>query len=152
MNAPVKYLMKYFTISLVTILVAAACSPKKAVLWQGQYVSISTIEKPKEDFKVGKYVVVSYADKYSFVPYKFVITINAKQVGFITLNYHEELEDLGFQYVLQEEGVKREVPMSYLKRFGNRIIYQLYKNLPEYEKMKEDVIAVLSGIRLVPPE
>lgn len=52
--------MKSAAVLGLIVLMFSACAPKGA-LWQGEYITITTTEKPKEDFKVDDYIVISYA-------------------------------------------------------------------------------------------
>lgn len=139
---------------VILVIAATACAPV-AVVWQGQYVSISTVDRPKEDFKVGPYIVIGYDiisyKKGTTSPYQFVIIGQGKQVGLITLDEESILEGFGFRYCLEEENVRRPGPIPTISASGKHVTYQMYKALPGYDKVKADVITVLNGQELEIP-
>jgi hypothetical protein len=142
---------RFIKVVALAAIVFGACAPQ-AFIWHGQYVAISTVKRPKEDFKVGNFVVIGYNIKGSDSPYQFVIIEQGKQVGLITLDYHSFLEPFGFQYCLEEDNVRRSGTIPSLSTSGSHVTYQMYAVLPAYEKIKGDVITVLSGQPLDVPE
>ena len=144
-----------FLTTILVVMFLLGCAPKPFI-WQGQYITITTIEEPEEDFKVGKYVIISYAPvEYEYNPrvlYKFAIMLKGKQVGLIKLEDHGDIGIIiGWRYYLEEDGFLRDGYEYHISRSGNHVTYQTYAEKPSYEKVKNDVITILSGFDLEPP-
>jgi len=83
-----KYNKTKIIITSLIYLILLTCAPKP-FMWQGRYAEISTTELPKEDIKVGNYLIVAYTPnektKTSPTFYKFAIMKNGAQIGLFCL-------------------------------------------------------------------
>jgi len=83
-----KYNKTKIIITSLIYLILLTCAPKP-FMWQGRYAEISTTELPKEDIKVGNYLIVAYTPnektKTSPTLYKFAIMKNGAQIGLFCL-------------------------------------------------------------------
>lgn len=151
MNRSRMYRDIFLAAGFAALIGPGGCVSKKAVVWHGQFATITTSDKPKEDFPVGSYIVVAFANVAMDTPYQFVILENGRQVGVITLDDYDVLEVYGCRYLLQEEGVERGGKIPYKTKFESHLVYQMYRVLPSYEKLKDDVSRILSGQHLEDP-
>jgi hypothetical protein len=153
----------FYTVVMVVFL-PLSCVPKRT--WQGKYITLTTTEHPKEDFKVRDYVVVSYTpkeyDKKSSTIYRFDIMENGKRKRVIEFsecfflmtkrpapNKYDKGKD--YDYALTEIEPKylegwRSVPVQ------RGTTYKLYEKLHTYGEIKNEVIDVLFGRELEPEE
>ncbi|MDO9027174.1 MAG: hypothetical protein Q7U87_04755 [bacterium] len=120
------------SVILISLLILLLIGCAKNFLWQGQYISIMTKDTPKEDFKVDKYIVISYADiehkkNPSTLLYQFVIIENGQQTRLISLDNHPR-----FGMFLEETGTR-----------GHRT-YNFYTTVPTYTQVKDKIIEILS--------
>ncbi|MEO0127035.1 MAG: energy transducer TonB [candidate division WOR-3 bacterium] len=87
---------------IATIILLSVFCARKPILWQGHYANFVTPENPKEDFKVGEFLVVSYAPseelKYSKIFYKFAIIKDSTQIGLIS---YEKIAGSGYLLVYE---------------------------------------------------
>lgn len=119
------------SVILISFLIVLITGCARNFLWQGQYIAIMTKDTPKEDFKVDKYVVISYADiehkKNPDVLYQFVVIENGQQTRLISLDDHPVLG-----MFLEETGAE-----------GHRT-YNSYTAVPTYAQVKDKIIEILS--------
>ncbi|MDD2891287.1 MAG: hypothetical protein PHE49_11720 [bacterium] len=108
----------------------------------------TTIEKPKEEFQAGNYIVVAYAPAdYLYdadILYKFAVIMGNRKIGVIFLQHHPEFNVFGTEYFLEETGVRRTGTIPYETSSNNHVTYKSYPKRPDYETIKNDVISVLS--------
>lgn len=128
---------KWFTLFIVLFFIALiGCA--KSFLWKGSYATIKTKDIPKEDFIVGKYIVISYAmmehKKDPAVLYQFVICENGRQARLITVERHREFETPFMPMIFLEE-----------TNSSGHFTYTSYNVPPVYQEVKEHVIGILSG-------
>jgi len=153
------YFQKTITILLLVVLVTANCSSPKA-LWKGNYITIETTGKPKEDFKVGEYIVVAYAPveygKNYDALYEFAIILNGQQIKLIKLMYYpdwsEWVEARSFYYLEEDINIDYEFVDVYdyeerglVKNLGGKktvYLYKVYIEQPTYEEVKKDVTGI----------
>ncbi|MCK4526793.1 hypothetical protein KAW18_05430 [candidate division WOR-3 bacterium] len=145
----------------LSILFIKGCGPK-AKLWKGKYVNLKTTELPKEDFKVGSYIVVSYApieqDENSSEMYKFAVIKEGAQSNLLVLVYDmEKAKRFGLRrnYLLMEEGdisIKDTFDIRTNERitraYQERNVYIAFDKLPSYEELKKHVIELLREYKL----
>ncbi len=149
---------------ILTILMSVMCVHK--TLWQGQYITLETVEIPKEDFKVGSYIVVAYTpqeyNKDSKVIYQFDIFENNKRVRVIQFaecvllitekpapNRFDKKKD--YDYALTEVSPKDFGKLKHLSVIRGTT-YKLYEKMHSYEEIKQEVIEVLLGRELMPED
>ena len=139
---------------LETFLVLAcffSCTPKRTSL-----PKVALDQSPKDDFKANEYVVVAYAPieriENTNTAYQFAVFLDEKQVGLITVERHPDLPIASADtfYFLEEEKCFRPDTLYYLARFWNDFVYQVYEGQPSYQKVKSDIISILSGKELEP--
>jgi hypothetical protein len=126
--------------------------PKKQ--WQGKYTTVSYISiEPKEDFVVSSYTVVAYdvrnQDEHSHVLYRFDIMLNDEKVGALeVIDFSQEMvasvSTEGYEYCLVAGDVESVHDVGHNQPFVTRLIHRLYKSMPSYEGLKNDVIDVIS--------
>lgn len=151
---------KCFT--LVAILLSVVCVHK--TYWQGKYITLETLEIPKEDFKVHSYIVVAYTprerDKNSRVVYQFEIFENDKRTRIIQFaecmllitekpppNRFDKEKD--YDYALTEINPEDFGKLKHLSVIRGTT-YKLYEKMHSYEEIKQEVIDVLTGKDLLP--
>lgn len=154
---------KKFVDMFITFLLAS-CVHK--TIWQGQYITLETVEIPKEDFKVSHYIVVAYTpqehDKNSKVIYQFDIMENNKRVRVIQFtecvflitekpapNRFDKGKD--YDYALTEVNSEDFGKLKHLSVIRGTT-YKLYEKLHTYEEIKQEVIDVLLRRELMPEE
>ena len=156
-----KYYRLHVVLLFLSILFIKGCGPK-AKLWKGKYVNLRTTELPKEDFKVGLYIVVSYApieqDENSPEMYKFAIIKEGVQTNLLVLVYDmEEAKRFGLKrnYLLIEEGgifIKDTCDIRTYKKitgvYQERNVYIAFDELPSYAELKKYVIELLRTYKL----
>ena len=156
-----KYYRLHVVLLFLSILFIKGCGPK-AKLWKGKYVNLRTTELPKEDFKVGLYIVVSYApieqDENSPEMYKFAIIKEGVQTNLLVLVYDmEEAKRFGLKrnYLLIEEGgifIKDTCDIRTYKKitgvYRERNVYIAFDELPSYVELKKYVIELLRTYKL----
>jgi hypothetical protein len=156
-----KYYRLHVILLFLSILFIKGCGPK-AKLWKGKYVNLRTTELPKEDFKVGPYIVVSYApieqDENSPEMYKFAIIKERVQTNLLVLVYDmEEAKRFGLKrnYLLIEEGgilIKDTCGIRTYKKitgaYRERNVYIAFDELPSYAELKKHVIELLRTYKL----
>ncbi|MFA5033212.1 MAG: hypothetical protein WC614_09340 [bacterium] len=154
--------MRNIKFLLLTVVLLSGCGPKP-FLWKGNYISINTAETPKEDFKAGNYIVISYApvelNPKAKIPYKFGIVRENKQLALVLLKNHPN-KKLGTKYSLEEtrsfDNKKSSFPLysneeyralSFPLPFDEKyFIYKNYVTLPSYDTLKNDIMQVLTSI------
>jgi len=119
--------------------------------WQGQFMKISyTRFEPKEDFKVQNYVVVTFdmyrGNKFVHEFFRFDLYQGGKRVGNLTVCDRSSEDPMfgaansGYKYYLIggdfEGGNDRPI----------HAIHRRYIDLPDYEKVKNDVKEVLINL------
>lgn len=139
-------------IKILIICVLLCCVQMK--LWQGKYVTVSyTSIAPKEDFRVKNYIVVAYnireVDRYSNVIHRFDVMARNEKIGSLEL-CDRSSEDARFS-MLQPDPEYKYVLASGAESthalgwgITTRLIHRVYKDIPNYEEVKSDVIDVLS--------
>ncbi len=124
----------------------------KTILWHGSYTDLVTPEVPKEDFKVGEYLVVSYAPaeklKYPLVLYTFALIKDSTQIGLIC---YEKIPRCGYLLVY-EFFDKYNIPIDDIERFyknekNNLMTLELYKYPLSYNELKYIIISELLGLK-----
>jgi hypothetical protein len=139
--------LKY--ISFLSVIMILNCATPH--VWQGQFMRVSyTRFEPKEDFKVQNYVVVAFdmykGNKFAHEFFRFDLYQSGKRVGNLTV-CDRSTEDpmfgaanLGYNFYLiggnLEGGNDRPI----------HAIHRRYKDLPDYEKVKNDVKDVLINL------
>lgn len=153
----------YVLLSLMSTCLFVNCVAKKQ--WQGKYTTVSyTKIEPKEDFKVGSHIVVSYTpqryDKKSDVIYRFDIMKDGKtvrRIDFVDIVFLITLEkpdpNIGesgrdYDYALMETNTEDLDKSVFILSKGET--HKLYENLHDYEKIKGEVIDILLGRELLP--
>lgn len=146
-------LRKKSALCLLTICVVLCCMQKK--LWQGKYTTVSyTSIMPKEDFRVRTYVVVAYdvreVDKYSGVVYRFDVMERNEKIGVLEV-CDRSSEDARFSMMLPDPEYKYllltgEIESASTLRWGVAVrgVHRKYKDIPDYDVVKIDVMDVLS--------
>lgn len=144
---------KKLTLYLLIVLVLLCCVQTR--VWQGKYTTVSyTTTIPKEDFKAHGYVVVAYniseVDKYSAVVYRFDVIERGEKIGALEV-CDRSSEDPRFsmfqasaEYNYFLLAGETESFHALGKGIATRQIHRKYKDMPDYEIVKSDVIAVLS--------
>jgi len=154
----------YMLLILVSVYLSMNCVAKKQ--WQGKYTTVSyTKIEPKEDFKVGSHIVVSYPpqiyDRKSDVIYRFDIMKDGKtvrRIDFVDIVFLITLEkpapnmgESGRDYDYALMGTNAEnLDKKGVFIFSKGETYKLYENLHDYEKIKGEVIDILLGRELLP--
>ncbi|MCK4322803.1 hypothetical protein KAX08_09830 [candidate division WOR-3 bacterium] len=158
-------MLNYKKILMILIIFALSiinCATQ-TILWKGKYITIETDSKPKEDFKVGKYIVIAYAsveyEKNYDALYKFAFILNGRQIKLINLVYYpdwsewvnlrsfytlEEEIDIDYEFIEEYDYAKRGL----VRRLGKEktlLLYKVYIEQPIYEEVKKDITAILSG-------
>lgn len=146
---------KYATCVLLVlagVFVVVNCMTKKQ--WQGKYITVSyTSIEPKEDFIVAGRTVVAYdvriQDKHSHVVYRFELMLNGEKVGALEVTdfsraMSASMSTEGYEYCLVAGDIESVHDVGYDQPFVSRMIHRMYKKMPTYENVKNDVIDVLS--------
>ncbi len=152
----------YVLLALMSTYLLVDCVVKKQ--WQGKYTTVSyTKIEPKEDFKIGSHIVVSYTpqiyDKKSDLIYSFDIMKDGKtvrRIDFVDIvflitfkkpdpNIGESKRD--YDYALMEANAE---DLDKKSVFIKGETYKLYENLHDYEEIKGEVIDILLGRALLP--
>ena len=158
--------MKKFAIfvllGLISSYLLTGCISKRQ--WQGKYTKVSyTKIEPKEDFKIGSQIVVSYTpqiyDKKSDVIYRFDMMKDGKTVrridfvGIVFLITFKKpdpnIGESGRDYDYALMGTNAE-DLDKKSVFIKGETYKLYENLHDYEEIKGEVIDILLGRVLLP--
>jgi len=154
----------YVLLALLSTCLFVNCVVKKQ--WQGKYTTVSyTKIEPKEDFKVGSHIVVSYTpqiyDKKSDVIYRFDIMKDGKtvrRIDFVDVVFlltvgkpDPNIVESGRSddYALMEANAE-DLEKIGVFTFSKGETYKLYENLHDYEEIKGEVIDVLLGRELLP--
>jgi hypothetical protein len=144
---------KIIALYILIVCVLVCCAQRK--VWQGQYGTVAyTTTMPKEDFKVKNYIVVAYnireTDKYSAVAYRFDVMERGEKIGALEVcDRSSEAAGLSMSQVDSEYKyflMAGETADAHALGLGiaTRQIHRMYKEIPDYEKVKTDVINVLS--------
>jgi hypothetical protein len=127
-------------------------------LWQGKYASVSyTSIMPKEDFRAGGYVVVAYdlieRDRHSPVLCRFAVMQRGEKVGALEVcdrsseatSFSEFQAGPEYKYfLLAGDTESSSTYSSRLPPLLMRKIHRMYKDIPDYDIVKVDVMDVLS--------
>lgn len=147
---------------LLIVFLPVLCAQKR--VWQGQYITLQTNEFPKEDFKVGNYIVVAYTpqeyNKKSKVIYQFDIMENQNrtrlivfQECFLLITERPEPnkmdKDKDYDYALIEINPADFGKLKHLSVVSGTT-HKLYEKMHSYEEIKEEVIDVILGRELMP--
>lgn len=142
----------------------------KTTTWQGKYVTLETTKLPKEDYKIGDYIVVAYDvqanNKKSEVIYRFDIMqadtiVRAFEFGKFKyyLAFFDPLFLGGGMWIGSEKKPDyclTELAKSCINKPKSDITYyshcRSYKTLPTYDKVKADMQAYIAGQRTFPEE
>jgi len=154
MDSEEEYMFKkIIALYLLIICVLLCCVQKRQ--WQGKYITVAyTSIMPKEDFRVGGYVVVAYnlieVDRYSHVLYRFDVMQMGDKVGALEV-CDRSSEDARFSALQASSEYKYfllagETESAHALGLGiaTRQIHRMYKDIPNYDEVKSDVIDVLS--------
>lgn len=158
MNRSRKYCLNPLLWLLISI-TAFNCAPPK--LWKGQHMTISyRTLVPKEDFKVGDYVIVAYdigaKEKRSGIIFRFDLMRYGQKVGVLEIKDRSHKNDFEgylplpsqeYKYYLLAGETKEPEKFNYDMsiKLIRRKIHRMYRNVPSYEKAKIDVIKLLTG-------
>ena len=149
-----KNYVAYALLVVACVYVAAGCMTKKQ--WQGKYVTLSyTSIEPREDFAVAGYTVVAYdvkkQAKHSHVIYRFDIMRNNEKIGALEVtDFSGEMSvgmsAEGYEYCLVAGDVESVHDVGHNQPFVSRLIHRMYRDMPSYEDVKNDVVDVLSAM------
>lgn len=144
-----KYNKTKIIITSLIYLILLTCAPKP-FMWQGRYAEISTTELPKEDIKVGNYLIVAYTPnektKTSPTLYKFAIMRDSEQIGLFSL---EKIPSVGYLFIWEYLNKNREliddVEKYYMTERRSYITLELHRYPFTYEEIKNIIISEVAN-------
>jgi|GEM_PF-1519195 len=144
-----KYSETKIFIAFIIFFTLLACAPKP-FMWQGKYADISTTELPKEDIKVGNYLIVAYnpneKTKNSQSLYKFAIMRDSIQIGLFCL---EKIPNVGYLFIREYLNKNRELIEDIGKYFISEresyIALELYRKPFTYDEIKNITISKIAN-------
>lgn len=162
--------MKYHIMFLSICVIFLSTGCVKTTTWQGKYVTLETTKPPKEDYKIGDYVVVAYDvqanNKKSEVIYRFDIMqadtiVRAFEFGIFKyfVVYLDQFVPGDKAWIMENEQPDyclTELDKTCINKAKSVIIKythcRSYKKLPDYEQVKADMQAYIAGQRTFPEE
>ncbi|MFA5033211.1 MAG: hypothetical protein WC614_09335 [bacterium] len=160
-------LIKNTALLFIALLLLSGCAAPKKFLWKGDYVAFNTAEQPKEDFKAGDYIVISYApidsNPKAKIPYKFAFVEGNKQIGLLVVKptpKNKKSTEYSLVEPIKERirgapiGFYRLSPLSFSPYDRGLATTshsydepcKNYVQMPDYETLKNDIITALSDI------
>jgi hypothetical protein len=157
--------MKKIIILSFAFMLTINCAPKR--YWTGQHITLQIKNEPKEDFIARGFVVVAYTefskndrsqDVFRFDAYKnnkLARVIECLPWGALKYLVQVDQNPENYQFgICESRAIKHGVNSGLTVGLEPVVevkgrIYKYYKTFPDYEKIKADVIQVLSGNELV---
>ncbi len=130
-------------------LVFLECAPK-AFVWKGRNADIVTTELPKEDIRVGNYLIVAYTPgvkaNNSQTLYKFAIMKDSVQIGLFCL---EKIPNIGYLFICEFLNQNREliddIEKYYMTEGKSYITLELHRYPFTYDEMKNLIISKVAN-------
>ncbi len=144
-----KYSRTKISIPFIICAIFLACAPKPFI-WQGRYADISTTELPREDIRIGKYLIVAYTPiedaKNSQILYKFAIMRDSIRIGLFSL---EKIPNVGYlfirEYLNKNQELIEDIKKYFISERESFITLELYRKPFTYEEIKNITISKVAN-------